>query len=305
MRDAIAHFKILDSLGSGGLGDVYKARDTRLGRTVAVKVLPPALTTDLARLDDLHDTALRLIELSHPNIAMIFEGGQDGDDRFLVFEFVQGQPLASLINGRALQIRQAVEFAINLSDALADAHAKGLVHGDIRPDTITITPKDRAKFMNFGLARFTAGGMARVSSATPYASPEELAGQPAGPLSDIYSLGAVVFEMLSGRQRTRGVVLGAINPNVPKALEQIVSRMVASNTEHRSQSAASVAAELRNVAAVLDTRTEAAEAAAASEVSRRRTPNTAKKKSSATMLALIVVVALLAALAMWMAGRVS
>lgn len=305
MRDAIAHFKILDSLGTGGLGDVYRARDTRLGRTVAVKVLPPALTGDLARLDDLHDTALRLIELSHPNIAMLFEGGQDGDDRFLVFEFVQGQPLASLINGRALQIRQAVEFAINLSDALADAHAKGLVHGDIRPDTITITPKDRAKFMNFGLARFTAGGSSRVSSATPYASPEELAGQPAGPLSDIYSLGAVLFEMLSGRQRARGVVLGAINPNVPKELEQIVSGMVASNTEHRSRSAAVVAAELRSVAATLDTRTEAAEAAAASEVSRRRTPSTATKKGSGKLIALIVVAALLAAIAVWMASRVS
>ena len=305
MRDAIAHFKILESLGTGGLGDVYRARDTRLGRTVAVKVLPPSLTTDLARLDDLHDTALRLIELSHPNIAMMFEGGQDGDDRFLVFEFVQGQPLASLINGRALQVRQAVEFAINLSDALADAHAKGLVHGDIRPETITITPKDRAKFMNFGLARFTAGGSSRVSSATPYASPEELAGQPAGPLSDIYSLGAVLFEMLSGRQRARGLVLSAINPSVPKELEQIVARMVASNTDHRSQSAAAVASELRGVAAVLDSRTEAAEAAA-SDVSRRRAPATmAAKKSSGKMAALIFVVVLLAALAAWMLSLAS
>ena len=299
MRDAIAHFKILEPLGTGGLGDVYRARDTRLGRTVAVKVLPPALTRDPVRLDDLHDTALRLIELSHPNIAMMFEGGQDGDDRFLVFEFVQGQPLSSLINGRALQVRQAVEFAINLSDALADAHAKGMVHGDIRPDTITITPKDRAKFMNFGLSRFTAGGASRVGSATPYASPEELAGQPAGPLSDIYSLGAVLFEMLSGRQRARGLVLSAINSSVPAELEQIVSRMVASNTESRSQSAAAVAAELRGVAATLDSRTEAAEAARGSELPRRRTA----RKRSGWGMALLALVSLLAALAVWLFSR--
>ena len=320
MRDAIAHFKILEPLGAGGLGDVYRARDTRLGRTVAVKVLPPALTSDLARLDELHDTALKLIELSHPNIAMLFEGGQDGDDRFLVFEFVQGQPLASLINSRPLQVRQAVEFAINLSDALADAHAKGMVHGDIRPATITITPKDRAKFMNFGLARFTAGGSSRVRDATPYASPEELAGHPAGPLSDIYSLGAVLFEMLSGKQRARGQVLGAINPNVPMELEQIVSRMVASNVETRSQSAAAVAAELRSVAALLDSRTEAAEAAA-SDVPRRRASSTSKsgnpaknvnakqngpgEGSSAKTFAWVVVVAILVMLAIWIASRAS
>ena len=301
MRQAIAHFKILESLGTGGLGEVYRARDTRLGRTVAVKVLPPALTTDPVRLDDLHDTALRLIELSHPNIAMLFEGGQDGDDRFLVFEFVQGQPLSSLINGRPLQLRQAVEFAINLSDALADAHAKGLAHADIRPDTITITLKDRAKFMNFGLSRFTGGGPSRVSLATPYASPEEIAGQPAGPLGDIYSLGAVLFEMLSGRQRARGAVLSAINPNVPKELEQIVSRMVASNTESRSQSAAAIAAELRSVAAILDTRTEAAEAGERSEPPRRQAP----RKGNGRTAALVGTVALLAALAAWLFSRAS
>ena len=103
MADAIAHYKILESLGSGGLGEVYRARDTRLGRTVAVKVLPPAITDDPPRLQSLLDTAARLVELSHPNIAMLFESGQEGDQRFLVFEFVQGQPLASMITGRAAE----------------------------------------------------------------------------------------------------------------------------------------------------------------------------------------------------------
>src|SRR5262245_14050339 len=154
MPDAIAHYKILESLGAGGLGEVYRARDTNLGRTVAVKVLPASITGDAVRLEALLETAQRVKELSHPNIAMLFEIGRDGDQRFLVFEFVQGQPLASLINGRALHVRRALEFGINLADALADAHGVDLIHGDIRPDTVMITPKDRAKLMNWGLSRF-------------------------------------------------------------------------------------------------------------------------------------------------------
>src|SRR6266511_4221002 len=165
MRDAIAHYKVLDHLGSGGLGEVYRARDTRLGRTVAVKVLPEEITSNPARLDALLETATRLAELSHPNIAMLFESGQDGSQRYLVFEFVQGEPLGRIINGRALNVRRALEFAINLSDALADAHGADMIHGDIRPDTIMITPKDRAKFVNFGLASFTGGGMNRLNPA--------------------------------------------------------------------------------------------------------------------------------------------
>jgi serine/threonine protein kinase len=296
MADAIAHYKILESLGPGGLGDVYRARDTRLGRTVAVKVLPPAITDDAVRLQSLLGTVARLVELSHPNIAMLFEQGQEGNQRFLVFEFVQGQPLSSMITGRPLNVRRALEFAINLADALADAHAVEMNHGDIRPDTIMITPKDRAKFMNFGLSRFTAGGIARLSSAAPYVSPEELSGQPADSRSDIYSLGAVLFEMLSGRQRARGLVLSTLNRNVPAELEQIVGRMLAANVDHRSQSAATIAAELRSVAAILDTRTEAAEAAATIEPARRRT----QRGRSRIVMTVIGVLALLGAIAAWM-----
>ena len=160
MPDAIAHYKILAPLGAGGLGEVYRARDTNLGRTVAVKVLPEIMPEHEAFLEALLDTSRRLMTLSHPNIAMLFDIGQEGNRPFLVFEFVQGQPLGSLINGRALHVRRALEFGINLADALADAHSADMIHGDIRPDTIMITPKDRAKFVNFGLSRFTAGGAA-------------------------------------------------------------------------------------------------------------------------------------------------
>ena len=298
MPDAIAHYKILEPLGSGGLGEVYRARDTNLGRTVAVKVLPRRLTDDPVFLSALLDTARRLVDLSHPNIAMLFEVGHEGAQPYMVFEFVQGQPLASIINGRALHVRRALEFGVNLADALADAHAADMVHGDIRPDTIMITPKDRAKFMNFGLSRFTAGGAARINTATPYVAPEELAGQAAEPRSDIYSLGAVMFEMLTGRQRARGLVLSGLNATVPAELEQIIGRMLAANLEHRAQSAATIGAEFRSVAAILDARTEAAEAAEAAEPPRRHR----ERRRGGVIATALVLLALAGAIAAWWMG---
>ena len=261
MPEAIAHYKILGHLGAGGLGEVYRARDTRLGRTVAIKVLPAQLTSDADRLSALLETVTRLTELSHPNIAVLFESGQEGADRYLVFEYVQGEPLGTIINGRALNVRRALEFAINLADALAEAHGAEMIHGDVRPDTIMITPKDRAKFINFGLASFTTGGVNRVRPATPYVSPEEIAGRPPDSRSDIYALGAVLFEMVTGKQRTRGLALSGANPKVPLELDQLVGRMLAANVDSRAQSAATVGAELRSIAAVLDTRAEREEAA--------------------------------------------
>ena len=296
MPDAIAHYKILEPLGAGGLGEVYRARDTNLGRTVAVKVLPASITGDSARLEALLDTARRVRELSHPNIAMLFEIDREGDQRFLVFEFVQGQPLTSLVNGRALHVRRALEFGINLADALADAHGVDLIHGDIRPDTIMITPKDRAKFMNFGLSRFTTGGANRLSSATPYIAPEEVEGRPGDTRSDIYSLGAVMFEMLTGRQRARGLALNRMNAKVPPELEQLIGRMLAANVEHRAQSAATVAAEFRCVAAILDARTEAAEAAEAAEPPRRRR----EQRRSGRMIIVVMLLVVAVAIAVWL-----
>jgi eukaryotic-like serine/threonine-protein kinase len=294
MPDAIAHFKILDRLGTGGLGEVYRARDTNLGRTVAVKVLPEIMPEHEAYLEALLHTSRRLMALSHPNIAMLFEIGQDANRPFLVFEFVQGQPLGSVINGRALHVRRALEFGINLADALAEAHAVDLVHGDIRPDTIMITPKDRAKFMNFGLSRFTSGGASRVAASSPYVAPEELAGRTGDPRSDIYSLGAVMFEMLTGRQRARGLVLTGLNATVPPELEQIIGRMLGANVEHRAQSAATVAAEFRSVAAILDTRTEAAEAAEAAEP-----PHHRRQSRRGGIVAIVALVVLAGAIAAW------
>jgi serine/threonine protein kinase len=294
MPEAIAHYKILGHLGAGGLGEVYRARDTRLGRTVAVKVLPSNVTSDPRKLRALLDTAKPLSELSHPNIAMLFESGHEADQHYLVFEFVQGEPLSKIVNGRALNVRRAVEFGINLADALADAHASGMIHGDIRPETIMITPKDRAKFVNFGLSAFTTGGINRVNPVTPYVSPEEIEGRPPDSRSDIYALGAVLFEMLTGRQRARGAALTGLNPKVLPELDEVIARMLATNVDSRAQSAATVAAELRSMAAILDTRAEVAEAAEAYEPIRR-----GEQRRSAT-IKMVVVVAAASALALWL-----
>jgi serine/threonine protein kinase len=299
MAEAIAHFKILERLGAGGLGEVYRARDTNLGRTVAVKVLPEIMPEHEPYLAELLETSRRLMALSHPNIAMLFEIGQDGNRPYMVFEFVQGEPLKSLINGRALHVRRALEFGINLADALAEAHGVGILHGDIRPDAIMITPKDRAKFMNFGLARFTAGGATRATTSPVYVAPEQLAGLPGDARSDIYSLGAVMFEMLTGRQRARGLVLSGLNATVPAELEQLIGRMLAANVEHRAQSAASVAAELRSIAAILDTRIEAEEAAEAAEPPRRR----GEARRSGLIMIVVITLLLLAAIALWLLNR--
>jgi serine/threonine protein kinase len=261
MLEAIAHYKVLGPLGSGGLGEVYRARDTRVGRTVAVKVVWSAITGDPDRLGALLDAARRATSVSHPNVATLFEVGEEAGRQFLVFEFVPGDPLSAVIEGRALNVRRAVELAIQLADALADAETLNLTHGDIRPANIVVTSKDRAKLMNFGLAAFTYGGASRRTLSPMYVAPEQAGGGPGDIRSDIFSLGAVLFEMLTGRQRGRGLAPSSVNKSVPPELDRIVGRMLAGNVDNRYQSAATVAGELRSIAAILEERATAEEAA--------------------------------------------
>jgi eukaryotic-like serine/threonine-protein kinase len=277
MPEAIAHYKLLGQIGTGGLGDVYRARDTRLGRTVAIKFPPADLIADPARREALLSQARALTSLSHPSVATLFEAGEDGERLYLVFEFVPGEPLSTVIGGRPIHPRRAVEFGVQLADALAEAHAVNLTHGDIRPPTIVVTPKDRAKLLDFGMFAFTNGGAARASSAVgtetasqqtaaPYLAPEERDGALPDSRGDIFALGCVLFEMLTGRQafptrdRERAPAPSEINRAVPADLDAIVGRMLVRDPNMRSQSAATIAAELRGVAAILDVRTATHEA---------------------------------------------
>jgi TolB-like protein len=289
MFETLGHYKILDRIGAGGIGEVYRARDTRLGRTVAIKVLAPDVAGDPDRRDRFLREARAAAALSHPNIAALYEIGEDQAHLFLVFEFVPGETLKSVIGGRALNPRRAIDFAVQIADALADAHAEGIVHRDIKPANVIITPKDKAKVLDFGLATWTAGGAERehaVRDATvtvtgagaalgtvAYMSPEQALGEQVDQRTDIFSLGVVLFEMLTGTLPFTGATptalalqivqapappLTAVNRSLPKELEPILGRALAKSLDQRYESAATFAAELRSIGAILDVRSDAA-----------------------------------------------
>jgi serine/threonine protein kinase len=285
MIDTLGPYKILDRIGAGGLGEVYRARDGRHGRTVAIKVLPGSIADDQERrerfLRDAHDTAI----LSHPNIATLYEVSEDQDHLFLVFDFVPGQSLKTIIGGRPLNPRRAVDLAAQTADALAEAHSAGIVHRDIKPDNVIVTPRGNAKILDYGLAAWTTGGEERRTSMSngssdspsatmPYMSPEQVLGEQGDDRTDIFSLGVVLFEMLTGRlpftgQTRTALVMqimhapapapSAVNASLPPELDLIVSKALAKSIDQRYASAATLAAELRSVAAILDVRTAADE----------------------------------------------
>src|SRR5262245_31369032 len=197
MLAELGHYKILERIGAGGMGEVYRARDMRLGRTVAIKVVPDRVVApagaapggdDVRRERFLRD-ARAAAALSHPNIAALYEIGEDHGQLFLVFEFVPGDSLRTVIAGRPMNPARATGMAVQIADALADAHAAGVIHRDINPDNIIVTPKGNAKVLDFGLAGWTAGGAERdgaamldtgpgaASRTVAYLSPEQALGE--------------------------------------------------------------------------------------------------------------------------------
>ena len=319
MIDALGHYKILGQLGTGGMGDVFRARDTILGRTVIIKVIPRTITADPERRARFLQDARAAATLSHPNIATLFEIGEEGSHLFLVFEYVPGQPLSKVISGRPLNIRSALDIAIQLVDALAEAHARGVAHRDIKPANIVVNPKGPAKFLDFGLVAWTEEGA--TSRAVPtqlqdasaiafgtvaYLSPEQAVGEPVDHRADLFSLAVILFEMLTGRapfaERAASATVvriaakapaapSSLNPDVPPELDAILLRALASRLDDRYQSAASFAAELRSAAAILDIRTGDREPPA---VIQRRPGRTWP-----TRLAAVVVLVLLAGAVGW------
>jgi len=282
MFETLGQYKILERIGAGGIGDVFRARDTRFGRTVAIKVLSAAVADDPDRRERFLRDARAAATLSHPNIAALYEVGEDQGVVFLAFEFVPGEPLGAVIGGRPVNPRRAIDLAIQIADALADAHAAGILHRDIRPDTIIVTPKGNAKILDFGLAAWTGGGAERAAA---YVSPEQALGEHVDSRSDIFSLGIVLFEMLTGKLPFTGATPSAIsvqivqapapkpsslNREVPPEVDDVVGKALAKSFDHRYESAATLAAELRSVAAVLDVRAERAELAESVMAARRR-----------------------------------
>ena len=243
----IAHYNLLERIDSAGLGELYRARDTRRGRTVGVRLLPADFTDDPAALIE---RAQAVQTLSHPNAITVFDVGEHEGRVFIVFEFLKGRSLRSEMAGRAVNVRRAVDMTIQIADAVAEAHAAGFAHGGLSPDSIVITAKGNAKIPAFDLAVQSGleyrDGQARLHD---YDAPEEARGQSPDDRSDIYSVGAILYEMLTMRRPLHkgSSAPSASNPHVVKALDAVVLKAVAPNPDLRYQSMVSLASDLRAV----------------------------------------------------------
>jgi Tol biopolymer transport system component len=271
-------YEVTAPLGAGGMGEVYRARDTRLGRDVAVKVLPSALSADGERLRRFEQEAQAASVLNHPNIIAIHDVGTHDGSPYVVTELLEGETLRERINGVALPPRKAIDYAGQVARGLAAAHDRGIVHRDLKPDNLFVTRDGRVKILDFGLAKLkgiealtdretrAAGesgdagtGAGTVLGTVGYMSPEQVRAQPVDHRSDIFSFGAVLYEMLSGRRAFRGAsaveTMNAIlkedppdlsdtNRNLPPALERIVGHCLEKNPEERFQSARDIAFDL-------------------------------------------------------------
>src|SRR5271169_1790962 len=211
-------YEILVPLGAGGMGEVYRAKDMRLGRDVALKILPESFASDADRLRRFEQEARAVAALNHPNILAIHDIGEQGGSPFIVSELLEGSILRSELEGGALSSRKAAEYAVQIAHGLAVAHDKGIIHRDLKPENVFITRDGRVKILDFGLAKLAhregvpADAPTLVSQTEPgvvmgtvgYMSPEQVKGQTADHRSDLFSFGAILYEMLSGRRAFRG-----------------------------------------------------------------------------------------------------
>ena len=250
----IGHYNLLEQLDPSGPGDLYRARDTRLGRTVAVRLLPLDLAPDAGARSRVMARARETTTLSHPNVITLFDVGEQDGRMYLAFEFLQGQSLRREIFDRSINVRRAIETTIQIADAIAAAHGLGFVHGGLSADSVSITARGHAKVPAFELAAH--GGFAGDGALHDYNAPEEMAGKEPDDRSDVYSVGAILYEMLTGRTpNPRGSAApSASNPHVPPDLDQLTLRAVAPNPDSRPQGMALLAGELRALVAGMDAR---------------------------------------------------
>ena len=278
--EEIGPYLILEFLKAGGMGEVYKARDARLGRAVAIKFLPPAFTADPASLDRFHREARAASALNHPRICTIYDVGEYHGRPYLVMEDLEGQSLRDRIAGQPVPIAELTDLAVQIADGLEAAHSKGIVHRDIKPANIFVTAAGQIKLLDFGLAKrgwepgharpatweteetvtgITLTRPGRVMGTLAYLSPEQARGEDVDRRTDIFSFGVVLYQMATGQPAFRGEtsadLMGAIlheeparpsaiNPSVPSALERVILRALEKDPGARYQTARDLAADV-------------------------------------------------------------
>ncbi len=272
----IGHYQIISLVGKGGMGEVYRARDTKLDRAVALKILPEAMSADGERMRRFSREAKAASALNHPNVAHIYEIGEAEGVNFIAMEYVEGQTLAARINGQPLEINEIIDIGSQIADALDEAHRKRITHRDLKPANVMLNERGQVKVLDFGLAKIapptgqavvsdistmakTASGV--VMGTVPYMSPEQALGREVDHRSDLFSLGVALYEMATGRMPFAGSspseildrilhaqpeAMARFNYDVPPELERIVRKCLEKEPERRYQSARELLVDLKN-----------------------------------------------------------
>jgi serine/threonine protein kinase len=278
-------YEILSPIGAGGMGEVYRARDARLSREVAIKVLPAQFSEDPDRLRRFEQEARTAGMLNHPNILAVYDIGTEEGTIYVVSELLSGETLRERLGGSPLPVRKAIEYSLQIAHGLAAAHEKGIVHRDLKPENIFLTKDGRTKILDFGLAKFTDQNLSelehsKIATLDPgtrpgivlgtvgYMSPEQIRSRGTDHRSDIFSLGVILYEMLTGQRAfqrdstadTMSAILkedprdiSDLNPNIPPSLERVVRHCLEKNPEERFQSARDLAFDLEMISGVSGT----------------------------------------------------